>query len=550
MSHILVVDDEKSIRLTVGEFLRADGHEVQLAEDADKAMAALKEGDFDVVVSDIILPKVTGVELLKRIRLTSPHVQVILMTGEPTAETASEAVRAGAFDYLFKPIAKDAILKAVTNATVVKSLGDEKRRLEQENRRYRDELEQLVDERTKELRGSNRQLEDALTELKETQQQAVQQERLRALGTMASGIAHDFNNALSPIMGYSELLATQPETLADTERAVELLKVINTAAEDAAETVNRMREFYRPHDQDEFSQPVLVQEAAKRALELTQPRWRDQAQGEGIDIRVETHLARTPLIRGNEADLREAVANLILNAADAMPEGGTLSLGTRAENQEVLIEVSDTGTGMTEETRLHCLEPFYTTKGERGTGLGLAGVYGTVQRHGAVLGIQSELGKGTTFAIRLPLEDDGQVRAVEQDAPLPPSRTLRVLVVEDEPEVSLLIQQQLRLDGHTVEAAADGREGLDTFRSGEFDLVFTDRAMPEMNGDEVAATIKAEAPEMPIIMLTGFGSMMKAAGEEPPCVDAVLGKPISMVDMRRAIAQVMPEQDPAPASGD
>jgi len=176
-----------------------------VAEDADKARHLLQSREFDVVVSDIILPKVTGVELLRSIRGAAPNVQVIMMTGEPTLETAAEAVRTGAADYLFKPISKNAIVRSVGNAARVKALDDQRRELEDANRRYREQLENLVAERTREVEESNRQLQKTLGELRRTEQQVIRQERMGALGQMASGIAHDFNNALMPILGLTDL---------------------------------------------------------------------------------------------------------------------------------------------------------------------------------------------------------------------------------------------------------------------------------------------------------------------------------------------------------
>ena len=162
MANILVVDDEQGIRVSLREFLRDADHEVGVAEDADQAMEMLAEEDFDVVLADIILPRITGVDLLKAIKETSPHVQVILMTGEPTVETASEAVRAGAFDYLSKPIGKEQLLRTVANAAKVKALDDERRRLAEENRQYQGHLERLVEERTAALRESQQRMELAL----------------------------------------------------------------------------------------------------------------------------------------------------------------------------------------------------------------------------------------------------------------------------------------------------------------------------------------------------------------------------------------------------
>ena len=195
MAKVLVVDDERSIRITLGEFLRRDGHTVESAETAEAARSMLQSGGFDVVLSDIILPQLNGVELLRAIREAAPHVQVILMTGEPTVETAAQALRAGATDYLFKPINKNAVLRSVGHAAKLKQLDDRRRTLEAANREYREKLEQLVAERTRELEESNKQLQETLEKLRKTQRQIIQHERLSALGQMASGIAHDFNNS-------------------------------------------------------------------------------------------------------------------------------------------------------------------------------------------------------------------------------------------------------------------------------------------------------------------------------------------------------------------
>ena len=538
MAHILVVDDEKSIRITVGEFLRADGHEVELAEDADKALAALKEGDFDVVVSDIILPRVTGVELLKRIRVAAPRVQAILMTGEPTVETAAEALRAGAFDYLFKPIAKDAILKAVANAAKLKATDDERRRLEEENQEYQANLEQLVEERTAELRETNRHLEEALKTVAATQKQVVQQERLRALGEMASGIAHDFNNTLTPIMGYSELLLMNPEMFEDRENVTRLLETILAAAQDASNVVHRLREFYRTREQADLFRPVNLNQVVKQVITLTRPRWQGQAQETGVDIRVQPELGEVALIRGDESELREVLINLIFNAVDAMPAGGTLSLRTRQDGPEVVVEVADTGEGMDEETRQRCLEPFFTTKGDKGTGLGLATTFGVMQRHEGTIEIHSEKGKGTTISLRLPNEREvggPEDTPGEQAAPA----SLRILVVDDDPLVREVIEEYLALDGHRVVAVSSGREALEEFRQEGFDVVFTDRAMPEMNGCKLAAALKALSPDLPVIVLSGFGKMMIASGETPEHVDAIVGKPVRRRDLREALMEVM-----------
>lgn len=390
-----------------------------------------------------------------------------------------------------------------------------------------------------ELRDSKRSLEKAMEELKAAQQQAIQQERLRALGTMASGIAHDFNNSLAAILGFSELLVHRPENLADKEKTLRYLQMMNTAAQDAGTVVNRLREFYRQREEGEVFAPVDLNQLVKEAVSLTQPKWKNQAEANGITIQIVTELGGIPLVIGNAADLREALTNLIFNAVDAMPQGGTIALCTRSDGAQVTLEVSDTGLGMTEEVRRRCLEPFFTTKGDRGTGLGLSMVYGILQRHHGTIDIRSKLGAGTTFVLTLPAVCE-QSPTKEADAAPGAHRPLRVLLADDEEIVRHIVKEYLLGDGHCVVTATNGQEGLDQFQRGEFDVVILDRAMPGMSGDQLAVAVKQLKPETPVILLTGFGSIMQASGEEPPGVDLVLGKPVTIAGLRSALANVVP----------
>jgi CheY-like chemotaxis protein len=221
-----------------------------------------------------------------------------------------------------------------------------------------------------------------------------------------------------------------------------------------------------------------------------------------------------------------------------MPEGGTITVRARAESGYVRLEVSDTGTGMSEEVRQRCLEPFFSTKGKHGTGLGLSLVHATVERHRGSLTIESVPGQGSTFIVRLPARDEPAQAQVEPES-LEPLRPLHVLVVDDDVLVRTSVVAQLKSQGHTVEAATNGREGLERFASGRFELVITDRAMPEVGGDQLAATVEREQPEVPVIMLTGFGDLMSAKGEHPAGVDAIVGKPITLDALTQAIRKVI-----------
>lgn len=388
------------------------------------------------------------------------------------------------------------------------------------------------------LQLSNNSLEAALSELKDTQRQVVQQERLSALGQMASGIAHDFNNALTPILGFSELLLTSPQRLENPKTVKRYVQMINTAAGDAATVVRNLREFYRGSDETEVYDPVSLNDLIGQVISLTQAKWKDEAQSKGININLQTDLAEIPKVSGKESELREVLINLVFNSVDAMPDGGTIRFCTRLDDNHVAIQISDTGSGMTEEVRQRCFDPFFTTKGSQGTGMGLAMTFGIIKRLNGTIDIQSELGKGTIFTIRLPVYIEEAKKETEAAPVLQTKTQLRVLVIDDEPMVRELLAEYLTADGHVVESATNGREGLEKFHAGVFDLVITDRAMPEMNGEEVARAIKKETPSIPVVMLTGFGDLIKADGSPPPNINKVVSKPVDRLELQNIVNEL------------
>lgn len=390
-----------------------------------------------------------------------------------------------------------------------------------------------------ELRESNRELEKALNELKATQQQVIQQERLSAIGQMASGIAHDFNNTLTPILGFSELLLESPKLLDNKVEARRCLELLRTSAKDAASVVSRLREFYRPVETDEEFPVVDLAKIVQQAVALTEPKWRRQTQATGLTVEVVAEAKAAPFVAGQESALREVLTNLIFNAVDAMPQGGRISLETSIEENDAVIRVRDNGTGMTESVRQRCLEPFFSTKGERGTGLGLSMVYGIIERHRGKLEIGSAPGQGTTFIIRLPIADTLAIQDPESLVKAGAKSSLNVLVVDDEPRVLEVVSGYLRCDGHSVSTAASGREGLEKFRRNRFDLVVLDRVMPEMSGDQTARFIKQVNDRIPVIMLTGFGALIEVSGSQPAAVDVVLSKPVTLDALRKTIGKLL-----------
>ena len=391
-------------------------------------------------------------------------------------------------------------------------------------------------------------LQRAYDDLRQTQQSVMQQERLRALGQMASGIAHDINNAISPVALYTESLLETETSLSPQGR--HCLEVIERAIDDVAATVARMREFYRQREPQLSLSPIDANLVVQQVLDLTRARWSDMPQQRGIVIALRTELADAlPMLPGSAGELREALTNLVFNAVDAMPDGGTLTVrtaGVGAPGQltrQVLIEVADTGVGMDENTRRRCLEPFFTTKGERGTGLGLAMVYGMMERHGASIDIVTAPGQGTAVRLAFPAcAADAGEPAPDAAFAVPPR--LRILVVDDDPMVLRSLRDILEIDGHDVVSADGGQAGIDCFlaardRHEDFAVVITDLGMPHVDGRKVASAVRQCSPATPIIMLTGWGQRLEADSDYPEHVNCVLGKPPRLKELRRALNQVI-----------
>jgi signal transduction histidine kinase/PAS domain-containing protein/ActR/RegA family two-component response regulator len=388
-------------------------------------------------------------------------------------------------------------------------------------------------------------LQEAYEDLRESQQAVLQQERLRALGQLASGIAHDINNALTPAALYTQSLLERDATLSAETR--ERLTIINRAIEDVGGTVGRMRMFYRPRDSELTLVPLDFNETARQVIELTRARWKDMPQEHGFVVELATELeARMPVVMGAETEIRDALTNLVLNAVDAMPDGGTLTLRTRTRDRLAIIEVSDTGLGMSDVVRARCLEPFYTTKGERGTGLGLAMVYGMVQRHSADLEIDSAPGRGTTVRLAFHVTDTAAEPSVH--VPQLPAEPMRLLLVDDDPVLLQSLQFVLAADGHLVTTADGGQAGIIEFKAAQsrgepYALVVTDLGMPKLDGRSVAAAIKNASSTTPVVLLTGWGQRLQDDRELPTHVDAVLSKPPKISELRATLARLVSNGD-------
>jgi PAS domain S-box-containing protein len=386
------------------------------------------------------------------------------------------------------------------------------------------------------LEEAKAELENTIELLKQTQEAVIAEERLHALGQMAAGIAHDFNNCLSPIIGLSELILSRPKLIDDHDKVLKYVRTIHQAGRDAALVVSRLRDYYREAATGDEIEVVDLHQVVVDTIELTRSRWADQAMATSTKYQIVTKLQHAT-VAGSPAELRELLVNLIFNALDAMPNGGELSLKISRDPGRtglVHLEVKDTGIGMSPETQKRCMEPFFTTKGTAGTGLGLATSYRIVKRHHGDMHVESELGRGTRMTIVLPTILPSQVPDVQKELPL--ASSLRILLIDDEPEVRHVIAEYLDADGHVVDVAEEPRAALRKIPEGRYDLIITDRAMPDMSGDQFAQRSKRLAPAVPVLMLTGFGDFMNAANERPEGVDVVVSKPITRDGLRDAIA--------------
>ena len=389
-------------------------------------------------------------------------------------------------------------------------------------------------------------LETAYNDLRQTQEAAMQHARLSALGQMASGVAHDINNAITPIALYAETLLEREKGLSDKGR--NYLQVIDHAIRDVAQTITRLRAFYSRYEPGLDAAPLQLNLLLDQVISLTRARWSDIPQQRGVVIDLQTERAADlPVVQGDESEIREALINLVFNAVDAMSSGGKLLLRTGFDHEVAYVEVVDSGAGMDEETRRRCLEPFFTTKGANGSGLGLAMVYGMAERHGGRVDIDSEPGRGTRIRLSFPVQERTVVAPATAALLLEPTPPLRVLIVDDDPAILRSLRDVLELDGHSVVTAGGGQEGIDVFQSaagrGEpFELVVTDLGMPFVDGRRVAEAIKEHSPATPVILLTGWGQRLISDGEIPPHVNLVLSKPPQRRRLREAIIQCRPAQ--------
>lgn len=370
--------------------------------------------------------------------------------------------------------------------------------------------------------------------LKAAQERMVQMEKMKALSELASGVAHDVRNALSSVTMATELLLDE---VTDEEWRKNLL-IIQQGVQDAIDIVNRLRLFGKQTSEQEVLMPINLNELVTNTVTFTRAKWFYEPMKRGVEVKVDTQLSpELPPVMGNPTELRQVLVNLIFNAVEAMPQGGVLTIRTWREGNNACIAVQDTGIGMSKEVKRRIFDPFFTTKGEQGTGLGLSICYGIVTRHKGTIEVESELGKGTTFTIRLPIAREVSEPLTEL-ALLPP---LRVLVIDDDETVASALAEVLQKSGHKVDIATSGISGLQLFKPNAYEVVIVDWLMPGMDGLEVARKIRDMVPLQPIVLTTAWQSQLDVEAVSS-IVDAVIPKPWTLKSLCEALRQAFHAQ--------
>jgi GAF domain-containing protein len=498
------------------------------AEDGDGIEVALRTIDGEVDPSEPRRYPATGVGLMTVVLETGAPLRVDDYAAECARRGVQPVVRSGHLRYwIGAPLnARDRVLGVLSLRSADRPYTEAEERL-LVNAAHLIALSlasvRLYEERTR-----------AFGELAAAQDQLVRTERLRALGEVASGVAHDFNNLLASVLGRAQLLLRRVQ---DPQQR-QWLQVIERSALDGAQTVRRLQDFTRIR-RDQPLVPLDLNQVVRDSLDITQSRWKDEPTSRGIVIELRTRLTEVPAVPGDAAELREAMTNLILNAVDAMPEGGMLSLGTALTDDRVEVTISDTGVGMSTEVREKVFDPFFTTKGPQGTGMGLSVTYSIVSRHGGTIAIESEPGHGSLFRLSFPRAAQAQPPApAAPPVETPAVRALRCLVVDDEPPVREVIGDILESAGHSVVSLGDGAEAIAHFAAQRFDLVVTDLAMPRVSGWQVARAVKQIAPQVPVFLVTGFGVELSPEERRTHGVDLVLVKPLQIQEVLDAVAEI------------
>ncbi|HJW85062.1 MAG TPA: response regulator [Candidatus Brocadiaceae bacterium] len=507
---ILIVDDETMITNLFEMSLHDEGLPAETANCGRDALEMFKRCEYDVVITDIMMPDINGVNLVEDIKKMKPETIVIVITGYPSVDTAAEFIRFGAHDYLTKPLNPDVIISTINRVW-------SKRLLELQ----KEELLGQLQSANYLLSETNLKIKEAAEEQKKLQEQLYHAQRLESIGQLAGGVAHDFNNILMAIVGYANLIQHE---IGESDPMRQYIARILAVAERAEKLTGGLLAFGRK--QVLHLQPVNTNTVIKDAVSLLEVMI-------GKDVEMKTVFSeKACLVMADNNQIVQVLVNLSRNARDAMPDGGLLTIGTKdvelddtfvkthgygEAGKYALLFVSDTGTGMDKKTQERIFEPFFTTKEMgRGTGLGLAIAYGIVKQHHGFINVYSEPGIGTTFNIYLPLIEDTSTAqadlqkdanaAVLEKCKIPSGNEEEILLAEDDEAIRMLVENVLKTGGYRVVAAVNGEDAVYKFAAHKdtVQLLLFDVIMPKVNGMEAYRKIQEMRPDIKTIFMSGY----------------------------------------------
>lgn len=524
---VLCIDDEEMIRLTIGDFLEDSGYTVFKAENGKEGLEIFREKNPDVVLADLRMPETDGFDVLSEVVKVSPETPVIVISGTGVIQDAIEALRRGAWNFITKPIEDMTVLEFAVRQAL------EKVELIRETRFYRENLEELVRQRT--------------AELYDTQKQLRQAQKMEAIATLAGGIAHDFNNTLGAIIGYTQLTIYK---LPPDDPLRNYLEQVLNASYRARDLVYQILTFSRRTEQKK--KPVRIGSIIKEDLKMLRA-----PIPATIDIRQNID-PQTGSIEADPTQIHQVFMNLCTNAAHSMEEKGGV-LEVILENIEVheaeaaghpdirpgsyiKLTVRDTGCGMSAEIIERIFDPYFTTKNKgEGTGLGLAVVHGIVKSHEGAIFVESTPGKGTQFHIYFPRTQEKADTVKKQSPGKLPQGKESILFIDDDNVLAYMGKKALEHLGYRVDPKTDAQDALDKFRDSpeNYDIIITDLTMPKITGEKLAQEVMKIRPDIPIILCTGHSERIKDEKLESLGIRKVLIKPLELNELARAIREVL-----------
>ena len=541
---VLLIEDNKEHAELLGRllgFAEYPKFSITTATTLSSGLAALARSAPDIVLLDLTLPDSDGANTFHRTNAAAPTLPIVILSGVSDVTLAIEMVQAGAQDYLVKGhVDMHLLLRSVQYAI-------ERKRGQVAALQVNAELDARVKERTTAIAAGNEQLQREIADRRQAEEQLAKTnrqltvalaelravQRSRAASERTGSATREIEDAFKRIQQHSELILRAPALLTNPAKVTEYLQQIAAAAEAGRKALRKPDDVPDLHIAEADAAPAAVFETVSldslvdAVISLCGPKITEQPAAESPKVTFDRKMDPTALIQGDPIQLREMLAHLVRNSMNAIPRRGKITVGSQHRDGEAVLYVQDDGLGVTETVRKRLLDPSTAVDRSDGWPSGYGVIHEVVARHGAKMEIESRKGLGTTVRVIFPSQKSVTASAAGR----------RVLVVDDDPLVREVINAYLGEDGYTVALAVNGRDGLEKFCAGEFDIVLTDRSMPEMEGDEFAREVKKLRPHVPVILITGFGDIMAVTGDKPEGVDIVLSKPFTMAGLQNTLAK-------------